>query len=211
MSAAARSRGGLTLLEAVVALVIFLVGLIPLVAAYQASFKSIGLGREHGQALLIAQSVLEEAQARVATSLSRFYGPQHDSATIRTRAAAGAWRAVFAPLAHGRRKVVSTDRSEISTYFQRVIEIETGEQRPLDRGADADLYAILERYWVTVSVQHEVQGAPIDSDGKNGPETDMCEVEVIVSWAEPGTDIERSSQLSTIYSLEDHNRVLDSR
>lgn len=195
----------------VAGITIFMVGVVPLVVAYLGGFHSIELGREHAQAVLIAQAVLDDVQGRVSSGLGRYYGPSDDAARIRAKVDAGAWRAVFAPLAEGRKKVVSADRSEVSTYFQRVLETRSGEQRPLDAATHPELYRLLERYWIAVSVQHDLDGAPIDSDGRNGPETDMCQVEVTVTWRDSGSGADRSHRLATLFTLEEYNRALDVR
>jgi len=198
---------GLSLIEALVALAILLVGLCPLVMTFQGGFHATLLGREHTQALFLADSILEEVRARVATNLGRFYSLSDDAKTIRERAVSGAWKAVFNTMAEGRKKVVGVDRSEISTYFASMFQPKDGVLGPIVPDVDRVAYAQLAGFTTQVDVKFDVEGAPIDSNGDSKPETDMCEVFVTVCWKEQnGT--EQSYSISSLFTLEDFNRAL---
>jgi hypothetical protein len=189
-----------------VGLVVLLIGLVPLVQTFQGGFQATQMGREHTQALYLADSVLEEVRARVATSLSRYYRISDDARTIRDRASAGAWKAVFAGLSEGKKKVVGSDRSQISTYFASMVD-GGGAPGPIGPDSDPITFAQYRNFTTEVKVGFDVEGAPIDSDGDSKGETDMCELVVTVRWIERKGE-ERSLVLSSIFTLEDFNRAL---
>jgi len=197
---------GMTLLEALVALAILIVGLFPLVQTFQGGFHATLLGREHSQALFLADSVLEEVRARVATSLGRYYGLADDAKTIRDRTAAGAWKAVFNTMAEGKKKVVGTDRSAVSTYFSSMVHPKGGQLGPIGPDIDPIAYAQLAGFTTQVEVNFDVESAPIDSNGDSKAETDMCEVLVTIRWTDQNGG-ERSYSVSSLFTLEDFNRA----
>lgn len=154
--------------------------------------------KEHGQALLLADSVMEEARARITFSLGRYYGLSDSGTVVKERAGRGAWKSVFTPLAEERRKVVSASPSEISTYFKE-------SQGMFDPIAQRELAA----FATQVSVRFDVEGAPIDSDGDGRAETDMCEVEVAVFWRDQAENRERSIKVASLFTREDFDRALE--
>ena len=203
-------RSGLSLLEALVALVILLIGLVPLVQTFQGGFRATQMGREHTQALYLADSVLEDVRARVATTLGRYYGIADDARTVRDRATAGVWKSVFAGLAEDRKKVVSTDRSQVSTFFSSMVDWKGGSPGPIGPESDPITFAQYRGFTTEVKVAFDVEGAPIDSDGDSKSETDMCEVAVTVRWTESKGE-EKSLVVSSLFTLEDFNRALGSQ
>lgn len=185
-----------------------MIGLYPIVETFRSGFKSTHLTKEHAQATMLADSVLEEVRARVTAGLGRYYTLADSGATVRQRAAAGAWKRVFEPLAEERRKVVSADQSEISTYFRALFDAGSGPG-PVVAAVDRIAVKELAAFTTEVEVRFDVEGAPIDSDGDGRAETDMCEVSVIVRWSEPGMPDEKSVRLSSLFSREEFDRALE--
>jgi prepilin-type N-terminal cleavage/methylation domain-containing protein len=199
---------GLSLLEILVAMAILLIGLYPLVQTFRTGFAATRMSKEHGQAMLLADSVMEEIRARIAFGLGRYYGLAESGSTVRQRAAAGEWKNVFTPLAEPRRKIVSANRSDISTYFSHLYDTGSGEG-PVDATLDRIAARELAAFECEVKVRFEVDGAPIDSDGDGRAETDMCEVDVTVHWRENATGEEKSARLTSLFTREDFDRALE--
>lgn len=201
-------RAGLSLLEILIALVILMIGLYPLVETFRGGFAAVNLTKEHGQALLLADSVMEEIRARITYGLGRYYGLGDSGTVVKDRASRGAWKSVFQPLAEERRRVVSRNPSEISTYFKAVFDTGAGPA-PVSEALDPIAARELAGFTTQVSVRFDVDGAAIDSDGDGRPETDMCEVEVTVSWRENERADERSIKVASLFTREDFDRALE--
>lgn len=201
-------RTGLSLLEILLALVILMIGLYPLVETFRGGFAAVAMSREHGQALLLADSVMEEVRARITYSLGRYYGLADSGAVVRQRASAGAWKSVFTPLAEERRRVVSQNRSEVSTYFRSLFDTGAGPQ-PVQAALDPIAARELAAFTTQVQVRFDVDGAAIDSDGDGRAETDMCEVAVTISWREGDKAEEKSLCLESLFTREEFDRALE--
>lgn len=187
-------KRGFSLLEAIIAIVILLIGLVPLVQAFRGGFRAAAMSREQVQAMYVAEAVLEEARGRLLTSLKPFYQLKDDPRAIRDLVASGAWKAPFETLGHAKMKVLA------SPYFDRVVG------GPLTPAVDPIAHKALAPFELEVVVSFEPGGAVIDSDGDRKPETDMCHVSAKVSWPEDaGTG---SFELSTLFTRSDFNRAL---
>lgn len=180
-----------------------MIGLYPLIETFRGGFAAVGASKEHGQALLLADSVMEEVRARVTYGAGRYYGLADSGTVIKERAARGAWKSVFQPLAEERRKVVSQNPAEISTYFKSVFG------GPVQAALDPIAARELAAFATQVSVRFDVDGAPIDSDGDGRAETDMCEVEVAVFWTDAARHEERSLKVASLFTREDFDRALE--
>ena len=187
-------RRGFSLLEAIIALVILLIGLVPLVNAFRTGFRSAALSREQVQAMYLAEAVLEEARGRLLTTLKPFYQLKDDPRAIRDLVASGAWKAPFETLGHARCKALA------SPYFDRVVGA------PLTPAIDPIAHRALQPFDLEVKVTFEPDGAVIDSDGDRKPETDMCHVTARLTWAE-GAEA-KSFELATLFTRTDFNRAL---
>lgn len=188
----------MSLLEILVALAILIIGLYPLIETFRGGFAAVSMTKEHGQALLLADAVMEEVRARITFSLGRYYGLADSGTVVKERASRGAWKTAFSALAEERRKVVSANASEISTYFKEI-------QSSLDPIATRELG----HFATQVSVRFDVDGAPLDSDGDGRAETDMCEVEVAISWHDGAENRERSIKVASLFTREDFDRALE--
>lgn len=207
-----RWRTGLSMLEILVALAILMIGLYPLVETFRGGFAATKMSKEHGQALLLADSVMEEVRARITYSLGRYYGLAETGTVVRQRASAGAWKNVFTPLAEERRRVVSQNPSEISTYFKSLFAtapVGTGAAGPVVAALDPIAVRELAAFTTQVQVRFDIDGAAIDSDGDGRSESDMCEVAVTVSWREGEKAEEKSLRLETLFTREDFDRALE--
>ena len=202
-------RRGLSLLEILVALTILLIGLVPLVDAFKTGFRGAALTGEHAQAMLIAESVMEEARARVTYSLTRYYGLADTGSEVLKRARRGDWKNDFLRLeTPGPEPIVSTDRSKISTYFRTVFNDGTGEG-PISGAIDPIAVRQLEKFRVAVKVSFGQSSEGIDSNGDRRPESDMCEIEVIVTWDEPGRPAPEPVRLKSLFTREEYDRALE--
>jgi len=204
------TRRGLSLLEVLLAVVILLIGLVPIVDAYRTGFRSTSLSREHTQALLLAESAMEEARARVTYSLSRYYSLKDTGKEIIPLARAGRWKDDFLALqTAGPGRVVSANAPEVSPYFAKLFNAGGGEA-PLTPALDANAARLLERFRVSVRVEFEPDGKPIDSDNDGRGETDMCQVVVQVDWDEEGRP-HPPVVLKSLFTREDYDRALEAR
>lgn len=201
----ARPRpAGISLLEILIALTILLIGLYPIVETFRSGFRATHLTKEHAQATMLADSVLEEVRARVTAGLGRYYTLADSGEVVRQRAGAGAWKRVFEPLAEERRKVVSANASEVSTYFRALFD-----GGPVTAAVDRIAVKELAAFSIEVQVRFDVEGAPIDSDGDGRAETDMCEVTVTVIWTDPGQPGEKTVRLGSLFTREEFDRALE--
>lgn len=203
-----RRATALSLLEILLAMVILLIGLYPLVETFRGGFAATRMSKEHAQALLLADSIMEEVRARITYGLGRYHGLGDSGTVVRQRASAGAWKSVFTPLAEERRRVVSQDPSGISTYFKNLFD--TGEGAgPVRAALDPIAARELAAFTTQVQVNFDVEGAAIDSDGDGRAESDMCEVAVTISWREDGRADEKSLRLGSLFTREDFDRALE--
>lgn len=202
-------RPGLSLLEILVALTILLVGLVPLVDAFNTGFRGAALTGEHAQAMLLAESAMEEARARVTYSLTRYYSLAETGAEILPRARRGDWQADFLRLqTRGSEPVVSSDPSRICTYFRALFNDGAGEA-PITGAIDLVAARALEKYRVEVKVSFGASSQGIDSNGDQRPETDMCEIQVDVTWVEPGKAPSQPVRLKSLFTREEYDRALE--
>ena len=201
-------RSGISLLETLIALVVLLIGLVPLVETFRGSFRGITVSKQHTQAMLLAEAVLEEARTRIETRLPRYWNLADTSKDIRAKAAAGAWKTMFKTLEEGPRPVVASDPSQVSSYFGRLVIGAAGTPGPVDAASDPIAASDLARFTVEVRV-HLGEATPLDSDNDGQTETDMCEMEVLVTWKEPPQAQDQVYRLATVFTLADFNRARD--
>jgi prepilin-type N-terminal cleavage/methylation domain-containing protein len=189
-------RHGLTLLEILAAVSILVIAAVPLIQAMRTGSSSVRLGRDVACAMLLAESVLEVVRARVSL--------------LEAPAAAGTtglsqWQQRFRDLAEpGKKKVVSANASEVSSFFKSVVAPATGSgpatATPITAASDPVTFQALSGFEVETEVKFEVNGAIIDSDGDHRAEPDMCEFIVTVHWKEPKLG-DRSYRLSALFSM----------
>ena len=181
-------RRGISLLEALVALAILVIGLVPLVETFRTGFKSTQMSKEHTQALYLADSVMEHARARILTSLAPFYQLEDSPARIRTRVTGNEWKTALEKLGHARMPVIG------SPYFAGLPPDPTGARA-------------LQAFQIQVLVTFGAAGAPIDTDGDRKAETDMCQLAVQVWWAEADGS-PKNYELVSLFGRADYNRAL---
>jgi hypothetical protein len=183
-------RAALSLLEVVVAACIAVIAMVPLLVAMMKGKDADLLSEHTARAMLLADSVLEQARARITSAIR----PQPGSDG---RVTIDAWRTVFNQLAESRKKVVSPNAAEVSSYFQRIDDPRGGAAGPVQEGVDPLTFSQLAGMEVEVQVHFDVNGAQIDSDGDRRAESDMCELVVVVHWNEPQLG-PRSYQLNAV-------------